>query len=107
MNRTTSRALVLALTLGAVGLLALLLMLAAGPQPAARADTAPPVWGARGDTIKVPDDYPTIQAAIDAAAEGNTILVAGSDYDYKENLSISNPPSFNHRPNNCVTTISL
>ena len=51
----------LTLALGAVSLLALLLMLAAGEQPAAHAD---------GDIIKVPDDYATIQAAIDAATGG-------------------------------------
>jgi len=73
--------LALALALGAVGLLALSLMLAAGPQPVAQA---------AGNTIKVPDDHATIQAAINAAADGDTILVAGNPNAYKENLSISN-----------------
>ena len=80
MNRITMRALYLVLALGAVGLLALLLMLAAGPQPAAQA---------AGNTVKVPDDHATIQSAIDAAGDADTILVAGSPYAYEENLSIS------------------
>ena len=80
MNRITVPALHLVLALGAVGLLALLLMLAAGPQPAAQA---------AGNTVKVPDDHATIQSAIDAAGDGDTILVAGSPYAYEENLSIS------------------
>ena len=42
---------------------------------------------ADGNVLKVPDDYPTIQAAIDAAAEGNQIWVA--EGVYAENLSIT------------------
>ena len=74
----------LTLALGAVALLVLLLFLAVGAQPAVRAD---------GNTIKVPDDYPTIQAAIDAAADGDTILVLGESSPdpttYSENLKIT------------------
>ncbi|MFC2046622.1 right-handed parallel beta-helix repeat-containing protein, partial [Chloroflexota bacterium] len=80
MNGTKNRALYLTVALGAVGLVALLLMLGAGPQPAAQA---------AGATIKVPDHYATIQAAIDAAADGDTILVAAGYYT--ENLRITQP----------------
>jgi len=69
----------LTLAFGTVALLALLLFVAVGAQPAAYA---------AGDTIKVPDDYPTIQGAIDAAADGDTILVARTTF-YEENLSIT------------------
>lgn len=78
MQRMTKHTLNLAMALGAVGLLALLLFLAAGTQPAALAD---------GDVIKVPDDYATIQAAIDSANDGDTILVA--EGRYQENLSVT------------------
>jgi hypothetical protein len=78
MNRIPR--LTLALGLGIVGLLAVLLILTTSAQPAAHA---------AGNTIHVPDDYPTIQQAIDAATDGDTILVAESIAYYKENLSIS------------------
>lgn len=35
---------------------------------------------AAGETLSVPDEYPTIQAAINAATSGDTVLVAGGLY---------------------------
>ena len=68
----------LTLTLAGMGLVALFLVLAAGAQSPSQASA---------DTIKVPDDYATIQAAIDAAEKGSTILVA--EGTYRENLSLT------------------
>jgi len=39
-------------------------------------------------TIKVPDDYPTIQAAVDAANAGDKIVVKASGSPYNENVFI-------------------
>lgn len=68
----------LTVALGTVMLLVLLLALALGALPAVHAG---------GNIIKVPDDYLTIQAAIDAAAEGDEIWVKLGFYD--GGLSIS------------------
>ena len=43
----------------------------------------------RAATLIVPDDYPTIQAAIDAASPGDTILVRPGTYF--ENLTLNKP----------------
>ncbi|MGA8848407.1 MAG: right-handed parallel beta-helix repeat-containing protein [Dehalococcoidia bacterium] len=48
--------------------------------------TAPPVL-ASGTIIHVPQDYPTIQAAINASSDGDTIMVAAGLY--KENVVIN------------------
>ena len=40
------------------------------------------------DTIVVPDDYPTIQQAIDAASAGDTVFVTGSETHYQGNIEL-------------------
>lgn len=52
---------------------------------APKVKTAQAVTAAVGNTIHVPADQPTIQAAINAAVNGDTVLV--SDGTYKENIN--------------------
>ena len=46
-----------------------------------------PLAVANAATLNVPDDHPTIQAAIDAAKPGDTVLVAPGEY--RETLRLS------------------
>ena len=43
----------------------------------------------RGDTRSVPEDYPTIQSAVDAATPGDLVLVGPGIY--KEAVSVTTP----------------
>ncbi len=76
-----------------VGVLAL--AACAGPPqgdaaPAATGDTsteAPSEWS--GNTRNVPDDYPTIQAAVDAAEPGDLVLI--EEGTYRESVDVRTP----------------
>ncbi len=56
---------------------------------AAKSGQVTPVEQATGVSRRVPEDYPTIQAAVDAAAPGDLVLVA--EGTYKEEVIISTP----------------
>ena len=60
-----------------------------GPTPAGRA-YVPETWelamSVAPSTIRVPEDYETIQAAVDAAVAGDTVLVAPGEYVESVNL---------------------
>jgi hypothetical protein len=47
--------------------------------------------GASSEVFEVPVDYPTIQEAVDVAAEGDTVLVAPGTYDRSWNRILSKP----------------
>src|SRR5216683_2786280 len=64
--------------------------------------SAPPV-AATGTTIRVPADKPTIQAAIDAASNGDTVFV--SDGTYKENINFEGKAVTLTSVNGAATTI--
>ena len=52
--------------------------------------TAAPATGASGQTIKVPADKPTVQAAVDAAKPGDLILIAPGVYKEGVNVTTEN-----------------
>ena len=47
-----------------------------------------PAWAANADNLLVPDDYGTIQEAVDAANSGDTILIATDTDAYAEDVNI-------------------
>ena len=59
-----------------LAILSLLLLASAALTPAAVAETAPPA----GRVLRVPADFPTIEAAIDASNAGDLILLAPGTY---------------------------
>ena len=63
------------------------------PRPAAttsRLRPTPPTRGAGGATIHVPEDHDTIQAAVDAAAPGDLVLIAPGTYEEAVDVETEN-----------------
>lgn len=89
MSRLLRFVLAPGLALMQVGLLAMLIVLPAGAAIGTTETLSAVVRG----VIRVPDDYASIQAAIDAAQDGDTIRVRSNEPDpdeiYQEHLSIT------------------
>ena len=82
------------LTLAVV--LVLPLLVGAAAAPLAQAQTIPGI-------IYVPDDYPTIQGAVDAAAPGDTIIIR--DGSYTENIIVTTDHLTIRSENGAVSTV--
>lgn len=64
-------------------------VLVGGAGPAVTPESVPPPVPGAGDTIRVPEDHPTIQAAVDASEPGDLILVGRGVY--REAVRVATP----------------
>ncbi len=71
-------------------LTALLLIGSCAAMPSAGSVSEGEVKSSSSATIYVPDNYPTIQAAVNATTPGDTIIVRDGiyNYNYKENIDV-------------------